>query len=46
MEKMIAAAIQSSSDAVHPGWGFLAENHKFAQMVIDAGLTWIGPPRK
>ena len=44
MEKMIAAAIQSSSDAVHPGWGFLAENHKFAQMVIDAGLTWIGPP--
>jgi acetyl-CoA carboxylase biotin carboxylase subunit/propionyl-CoA carboxylase alpha chain len=43
MEKMIAAAIQSGSDAVHPGWGFLAENHKFAQMVIDAGLTWIGP---
>jgi acetyl/propionyl-CoA carboxylase alpha subunit len=44
MEKMIAAAIQSRSDAIHPGWGFLAENHKFAQMVIDAGLTWIGPP--
>ena len=41
---MIAAAIQSKSDAIHPGWGFLAENHKFAQMVIDAGLTWIGPP--
>jgi len=44
MEKMIAAAIQSRSDAIHPGWGFLAENHKFAQMVMDAGLTWIGPP--
>ena len=44
IEKMIAAAIQSRSDAIHPGWGFLAENHKFAQMVIDAGLTWIGPP--
>jgi acetyl-CoA carboxylase biotin carboxylase subunit/propionyl-CoA carboxylase alpha chain len=44
MEKMIASAIQSNSDAVHPGWGFLAENHKFAKMVIDAGLTWIGPP--
>ncbi len=43
MDKMIAAAIQSNSDAVHPGWGFLAENDKFAQMVIDAGLTWIGP---
>lgn len=44
MEKMINAAIQSKSDAIHPGWGFLAENHKFAKMVIDAGLTWIGPP--
>lgn len=44
MEKMIAAAIQTKSDAIHPGWGFLAENHKFAQMVMDAGLTWIGPP--
>lgn len=44
MEKMIAAAIQTKSDAIHPGWGFLAENHKFAQMVIDAGLIWIGPP--
>ncbi len=46
MEKMIAAAIQSQSDAIHPGWGFLAENHRFAQMVIDAGLVWIGPPPK
>lgn len=43
MEKMIAAAIQSKSDAIHPGWGFLAENHVFAKMVQDAGLIWIGP---
>ncbi len=46
MEKMIAAALQSGSDAIHPGWGFLAENAKFAQMVLDAGLQWIGPPPK
>jgi acetyl/propionyl-CoA carboxylase alpha subunit len=44
MEKMLHAAIQSKSDAIHPGWGFLAENADFAQMVTDAGLTWIGPP--
>lgn len=44
MEHMINAALQTGSDAVHPGWGFLAENDKFAQMVMDAGLTWIGPP--
>ncbi|NTU41608.1 MAG: ATP-grasp domain-containing protein, partial [Nitrospirales bacterium] len=43
MERMIAAALQSGSDAIHPGWGFLAENARFAQMVIDAGLIWIGP---
>ena len=43
MNRMINAAVQSKSDAIHPGWGFLAENHKFARMVIDAGLVWIGP---
>mgnify|MGYP003964348393 FL=1 len=43
MEKNIAAAKKSSSNAIHPGWGFLAENPDFAQMVIDAGLIWIGP---
>ena len=43
MDKMVHAALQSGSDAIHPGWGFLAENAEFAQKVIDAGLIWIGP---
>ncbi len=43
MDRMINAALKSKSDAIHPGWGFLAENEKFAQKVIDAGLLWIGP---
>lgn len=43
MDKMIEAALRSKSDAIHPGWGFLAENEEFAQKVIDAGLIWIGP---
>ncbi|HID98111.1 MAG TPA: ATP-grasp domain-containing protein [Thermodesulfobacteriaceae bacterium] len=46
MEKMIRAALESGADAVHPGWGFLAENSDFAQMVIDADLAWIGPHPK
>ncbi len=46
MQKMIGAALKSGADAIHPGWGFLAENSIFAQMVIDAGLVWIGPPPK
>jgi acetyl-CoA carboxylase biotin carboxylase subunit/propionyl-CoA carboxylase alpha chain len=43
-EKIIEAAFQSQADAIHPGYGFLAENGEFAQMVVDAGLVWIGPP--
>ena len=43
VDKIIEAAKKLKADAIHPGYGFLAENEKFAQKVIDSGITWIGP---
>ena len=43
-EEIVAAAARVGADAVHPGWGFLAEDARFAERCLDAGLAFVGPP--
>src|SRR5512134_78188 len=44
IDALISAAREAGADAVHPGYGFLAENERFARACDAAALTWIGPP--
>ena len=42
-ENILDAALKTNADAIHPGYGFLAENDQFAKKIIDSGIVWIGP---
>ena len=43
-DALLAVAREQACDALHPGYGFLAESAAFAQATVDSGLTWVGPP--
>ena len=44
IQRVIDSAVERKAEAIHPGYGFLSENPKFAQAVLDAGLVFVGPP--